>query len=111
MSYKIRISNRAQADIDRAADHIEYVLKNPQAADSLLDEVDEVISSLVTMPERYAVVDDDVLASWGIRFTRVKNYLAFYTIDDDHRTVFIVRFLFGRSDWLTILRNEHKKPY
>jgi len=106
MTYTIHISNRAQADIDKAADHIEYVLKNPQAADALLDAVDEEISSLAAMPERFAVVDDDVLASWGIRFVRIKNYLAFYTIDEDQEVVFIVRFLFGKSDWITILRNE-----
>jgi len=49
-------------------------------------------------------VDDPVLAVWGIRFIRVNNYLAFYTIDEDKKVVIIVRFLYQKSNWNTILR-------
>ena len=36
MNYTIHITNTAQRDILNAADYIEFVLKNPKAADNLL---------------------------------------------------------------------------
>ena len=103
MSYTLHITRAAEQDIGDAADYIEVVLKNPDAADRLLDAVTEIVSALAISPEIYPVVDDPVLRSWGIRFITVKNYLAFYTIDDENRTIYIVRFLYNKRDWHTIL--------
>ena len=94
----------AEHDIAKAADYIEFVLKNPQAADHLLDVATEKIGELTQMPEKLQLVDDPVLAGWGIRFIMVNNYLAFYTIDEDKKVVIIVRFLYQKSNWNTILR-------
>ena len=83
MNYQVHITKTAEHDIAKAADYIEFVLKNPQAADHLLDVATEKIGELTQMPEKLQLVDDPVLAGWGIRFIRVNNYLAFYTIDKD----------------------------
>ena len=104
MSYIIHITSTAERDIMRAADYIEFNLKNPTAADHLLDETTEQINSLADIPQKFRLVDDPVLASWGIRFVIVNNYLAFYTIDEEKQMVIIVRFLFQRSNWNAILR-------
>lgn len=104
MSYIIHTTSTAERDIMRAADYIEYNLKNPTAADHLLDVTTEQINSLADMPEKFLLVDDPVLTSWGIRFVIVNNYLAFYTIDEEKQMVIIVRFLFQKSNWNTILR-------
>ncbi len=104
MSYQIHITSTAEHDIMRAADYIEFTLKNPTAADNLLDIVTEEIGSLANLPRKFRLVDDPVLASWGIRFVIINNYLAFYTIDEENQTVFIIRFLFQKSNWASILR-------
>ena len=64
MNYQIHITKIAERDLNRAVDHIEFALKNPQAADRLLDDTEREIMSLATMPERYALVDDPLLAAW-----------------------------------------------
>ena len=104
MKYLIHITSTAEHDIMRAADYIEYVLKNPDAADNLLDKATEEINSLTDFPEKFRLVDDPVLASWGIRYIAVNNYLAFYTIDTEKQMVIVVRFLYQKSNWNTILR-------
>lgn len=108
MTYSIHITKRAEKDLERAADYIEFSLKNPQAADSLLYEAEKELGSLSNMPERYALVDDPLLASRGIRFVRVKQYLAFYAITPQTKTVHILRFLYGKRDWTAVLRNGDK---
>ena len=44
--------------------------------------------------------------SQGIRFVIINNYLAFYTIDEEKQTVIIVRFLYQKSNWTSILRQR-----
>ena len=105
MSFQIHITSVAERDLNNAADHIEFVLKNPKAADDLLDEAEKQLNSLSEYPDRFNLIDDPVLSSWNIRFVIVKNYLAFYTIDYENNLVIIVRFLYQKSDWNAILRN------
>lgn len=104
MSYNVHITSAAERDLIRAADHIEFVLKNPRAADDLLDEAEKQINSLSDLPERFRLVDDPVLASWGIRFVIVNGCLAFYTISEENSLVIVIRFLFQKSNWNAILR-------
>lgn len=64
------------------------------------------IGALAEFPHKFEVVSDKLLSLWGIRFTIVMNYLAFYTVDDATQTVHIVRFLYGKSNWITILKTD-----
>lgn len=104
-SYHVHITTAAERDLNRAADYIEFSLKNQLAANSLIDEAEEILSGLSHMPERFALVDDKLLAAWGIRFVQVRNYLAFYTVSQVANTVYVLRFLYGKSDWTSILRS------
>ena len=105
MKYDIQITRAAENDLNSAADYIEFVLHNPKATDDLLDEAKSKIGGLSAFPEKFALVDDPVLKAWGIRFILVKNYIAFYVISEESHTVYIVRFLYGKRDWITILKN------
>ena len=104
MSYSIHITSTAERDMINASNHIEFVLKNPKAADDLLDEAERKISSLADFPQKFKLVDDPVLVSWGVRFVVINGYLAFYVIAENVQKVIIVRFLFQKSNWTTILR-------
>ena len=103
MTYDLYITAAAERDLLRASDHIEFVLKNPKAADDLLDEAEARISSLADFPEKFKLVDDPVLSSWGIHFVIVNGYLSFYVISEETHRVIVVRFLFQKSNWTTIL--------
>ena len=102
MNYHLHITSVAQRDISQAADYIEFVLKNPKTADDLLEETDQKINALLPFPQEHPIVEDKLLAAWGIRFTQIKNYLAFYVIEENQVTV--IRFLYAKSDWISILK-------
>ena len=102
MNYHLHITSVAQRDISQAADYIEFVLKNLKAADDLLEETDQKINALLPFPQEHPIVEDKLLAAWGIRFTQIKNYLAFYVIEENQVTV--IRFLYAKSDWISILK-------
>lgn len=102
MNYHLHITSVAQRDISQAADYIEFVLKNPKAADALLEETDQKINALLPFSQEHPIVEDKLLAAWGIRFTQIKNYLAFYVVEENQVTV--IRFLYAKSDWISILK-------
>ena len=106
MKFRVDITETAKNDMIEAAEYIDYVLKNPQAADNLMEAIEKEIDSLTVFPERYAVLDDSVLSSFNVRFVRVKDYLAFYVIMEDERLVVILRFLHMRRDWTEILKAD-----
>ena len=87
MNYHIHITQTAERDMISAADYIEFTLKNPEAADHLLDTAEEKINALSQFPKKFPLVDDRILSSWGIRFTIVNNYLAFYRISETEKQV------------------------
>lgn len=106
MNWNIHITQEAEQDLNAAADYIEYVLKNPIAADNLIDEAENRFQDLSTDAELHQIISDEVLQSWSIRFIRIKNYLAFYTIAQETNTVYIVRFLYEKSNWKSILKHS-----
>ena len=106
MSYNLHITKKAENDLNAAADYIEFTLLSPQAADGLLDKAEKELSSLTEMPQTHRLVDDPFLYSLGIRFILVNNYMAFFLINEEEKTVYILRFLHGKRNWIQILKDE-----
>lgn len=104
MTYQLFVTSLAERDISEAADYIAFVLKNPQASDRLLDEVELQLGNLAQFPASHPLANDPLLAAWGIRFVQVKNYLAFYVISEERQLVTVIRFLYARSNWANILK-------
>lgn len=106
MNYKVHISKPAKLDIRHAIKHIRCVLKNPPAANRLLDKTETGIAGLSLMPQRCALADDPVLTLQKIRYLMIENYYAFFQIDETTKTVHILRFLYEKSDWKNILKSN-----
>ncbi len=102
--YNIDMTDVAKADILEAAKYIKHELQNPIAADNLLDNVDDAVQRLCTMPEINPPVRDEFLAGLGFRMTQVGNYLLFYRIDK--KKVTVSRFLYGRRNWQYLLKAD-----
>ena len=102
--YSINITDIAEEDILNTVKYIAGVLKAPAAANNLLDEIERHEEILENTPNIYPFVPDRFLAQRGLKFTRIKNYLIFYIIDEEEKIVNIIRFLYARRDWKNILR-------
>ena len=103
MNYEVHLTRTAREDLNEAADYIEYELMNPQAADEFLVSANDTLSSLKQFAQRYSLVEDPVLRALGIRFVRIKKFLAFYVIAESERKVHIVRVLYERRNWIDLL--------
>ena len=101
--YDIRHTEPAEDDLIDILRYIAVELKEPSTALRMLAAIDKAIENLSTMPHRYPLVDDERLAALGYRMLSIKNYLAFFTIDEETTTVNVERILYARRDWLHIL--------
>lgn len=104
--YDIYVSEPAFEDMDDIASYIATQLNAPNAADNLIDEFVNTISSLANMPKRYPLVRDDLLASLGYRMVPVNNYIVFYSVDEsspETREVNVERVLYFKRNWKHIL--------
>ena len=104
MTYKIRITTPAQNEMRGIYRYIAEELYNPPAAGRLISLIDKRIQSLKENPERFALVADAYLASKGYRKIVVKNHLIFFIIRKKEQKVSVMRVLYGRRDWMNLLR-------
>lgn len=101
--YNLAIAEAAEADLDGIADYISYELKEPTTALKHLARIEEAMTTLEELPERYSLVQDEYLAAKGIRKLPIDNYLIFYNVNKSTNTINIARVLHGKRDWESIL--------
>jgi len=106
MNYSVNITDLAEDDILATVKYISSALKNLIAANNLLDEIERHEKILEEMPNIYPFVKDEYLSQKGIKYVTIKNYLMFYTIDENNKIVNVIRFLYGRMNWQIILKEE-----
>jgi plasmid stabilization system protein ParE len=80
-------------------------LQAPAASERLKDEIKRTYKNLKQNPFMYPVVPSNDLASMGFRFIMVKNYMLFYIVEE--KQVNIIRFLYGRRNWINILKETN----
>jgi toxin ParE1/3/4 len=98
MSMKIVYTHTARQDLREIYEYIAFTLLVPETARSLTGKIMADIRSLETFPERNPLYKDEPWHSQGVRFLPVKNYLVFYTVNNETETVSIARILYGGRD-------------
>ncbi|MCL2068045.1 MAG: type II toxin-antitoxin system RelE/ParE family toxin [Treponema sp.] len=104
--YSVNITEIAEEDILSTIKYISDELKAPKAANDLLNEIEKHEEILGRTPNIYSKVPDEYLATKGLKFVIIKNYLMFFTVEEDEKLVNVIRFLYGRRDWKNILTEE-----
>jgi len=101
--YYVEVTDVAQTDLKEIVSYISIELKNPTSAKSLLANIKDNILSLEEMPKRQNLVNDEVLSNRGIRRLLVDNYMIFYVVDDSKKKVTVIRTLYARRGWESLI--------
>jgi len=101
--YRIEIAGKAKQDLREIYLYVANTLQEPDIAIKLIDKLETEILTLKNMPMRCAPYRDEQLKRRNLRKLIVDNYLVFYTIYEKNQTVFIVRILYARRDWINLL--------
>ncbi len=102
--YKVKITPQASTQMLEIFSYISDTLKEPIAAEGLLDELQKSILSLNTMPKRAALTEEEPWRSYGIHKMSVKNFLVYFWVNEDSKEVHITAVIYGRRDQLTQLK-------
>lgn len=103
MSYKLVVSKPAEKDLADILQYISNDLSAPKAASDFLDEVLRCYDNISADPLMYALCDHNRLKEKGYRKAIIKNYIMFYRADEENDTVYIMRFLYGRRDYIRLI--------
>ena len=101
--YKVNITEPAENDIKDIARYISTQLNAATTALNMVRTIRTAIANLETNALICSTARDDRLASIGYRALVIKNYIAFYIVNEKEKTVVIDRILYGRRDWQKIL--------
>jgi toxin ParE1/3/4 len=102
-SYKVFLSQTAEQDLRDLFNYISMTLKVPKAARDHLDAIELVLADLEANPKIHPLVRDERLAALSYRWLPVKRYVVFYTISEAKNSVDVVRVLYAKRNWATIL--------
>ncbi len=101
--YNIVITEPAEKDLFEIGNYIATELLEPDIALKVVNTIGESILTLEDMPSRNAIVADKRLAHLGIRKLLIDNFIVFYVISEESKTVTVVRILYGKRNWINLL--------
>jgi len=101
--YGLKIMPRAAADLENIYEYISRELAAPTAANNLMNKMDASFLRLRDMPESCPMCQDDILFQKGYRKLVVNNYIALYTVDNNAKTVTVMRVFHGRQAYASFL--------
>ena len=101
--YKVSLAKPAENDLRDIARYISAQLNAPTTALGMMQTIKVAIAKLQSTALHHPLVRDDRLADLGYRPLIIKNYIAFYVVNENEKTVCVDRILYGRRDWQGIL--------
>ena len=97
-TYQVEITKYAYKQMRDIARYVKIKLKNPDAAEKLLNDLKTAAISLEKMPHRIPLTDEQPWRSEGIRKIQVKNYLMYFWIDEIRSIVYITAVIYGQRE-------------
>ena len=104
MKYLIQFTEMAKSDLRDIALYIVEQSKDKEVAKRFVKEIAEQCTILELFPLIGALPKDRALISFGYRFLMHKEYLIFYSIDENNKRVFINAIFNEKKDYTMFLR-------
>ncbi|MCL2512821.1 MAG: type II toxin-antitoxin system RelE/ParE family toxin [Oscillospiraceae bacterium] len=101
--YEIELSMKAKNDLKSIVSYIKNNLLEPAIAEKYSKLIKERIKSLEYSPEKFALIDTEIVKHTGFRKLVIKNYIVFYRVNNDRKIVNVERILYGGMDWQNML--------
>ena len=104
--YSVVITKQAEEDLHGIFEYISFTLYEPGYAAHKLQKLEQAISRLNYMPERYKKYEEEPWAKIGLRKMPVDNYNIFYFVDNEIEQVTVLRILYSKRDETKQLRQH-----
>jgi toxin ParE1/3/4 len=104
MIYSVIITRQAQNDLREIAS---YILNDSGSVDTALkviEEIENCIDNLKNFPQSGAYPKDRVLLSSDYRYLVHENYLIFYKIVEENKTVCVDAIFNAKQDYFRVMK-------
>ena len=98
--YEIEFTDDCKKEIKKICSYIRDNLVEENAANRLLDKIEEYTSNLAFAPRMYAEIDKYKNTRKIYRRIVINNYVLLYTIDEEEKKVYISNMYYGGSDYI-----------
>ncbi len=105
MRYEVKLTTQAFRQIEETVQYISKILLETQTARKWADTLQNAIKKLDSMPSRYPLTEEEPWHTKGIRKMPVKNFLVYYMVDEERKTVWVTAVIYGRRDQISALRD------
>lgn len=97
--YKVELSIQAKEDYKSIIRYIKYKLSEPNIAERYAELIKNEINTLKYNPQKFAIINYDIIKQYKFRKLIIKNYIVFYRINEEEKIVNVERILHGTTDW------------
>ncbi|MGN1468023.1 MAG: type II toxin-antitoxin system RelE/ParE family toxin [Ruminococcus sp.] len=97
--YKLEFLPSALRDMTDIAYYIGHKLSNPSAAKNLADEMIQTAEKTAGFPYSYPLCIPVKPLKYEYRKIIVHNYIMFYYVDENAKSVTIARVIYGKSNY------------
>jgi len=95
MIYSVRLTDQTRQAIEDQLVYIAVECASPINAARWFERVYDAIDTLEQWPRRCAKAEEDAFRTFEVRKLGVDSHFLIFTIDDDHKTVWIIGFRYG----------------
>lgn len=99
MSYDFFYTAKARDDLEEIYEYNAFIMQEPVTAGKLYQNIIAALHTLETFPLRNALYENEPWRSRGLRKLPVKNFLVFYTVNEEKNAVNVIRIMYGARDF------------
>ena len=96
--YDVKITEYALEQMQEIVQYISETLYAPDAAHSLLESIKSAMTACAELPERNPTLTREPWHSRGIRKIIVKNFYAYYWIDEECNQVWFISVVYSKRN-------------
>ena len=104
--YKIEISETAEKDFENIISYLKYDLAGDIIADKYKILFKQALKKLEDIAGSMLILEEGLTGQKNIRKINVRNYVIFYTINEESNEVLVVRIGHAFMDWEKYLKDE-----
>lgn len=108
-SYEIKVTKQAYGQMREIVLYIANELSAPEAAENLLNKMQEAVNTLSEMPKRHSLVDEEPWRSESIRKIVVKNFFIYFWVDDKNMRVQVTAVIYAKRNQLVQLADMDRE--
>ena len=104
--YLVEISETAERDLENIISYLRHNLAGDIIADKYKILFKQELKNLENVAGSMPILDEELTGHKNIRKLNVRNYIIFYTVEEESSKAFVVRIGHAFMDWEKYLKDE-----